>query len=87
MEGGNNMLVIAQKLHHAPAHGSKTPTGTNTPELNKYRLSVHFPDLRVGKTLVPAGVDRKEVWGTSPLDACKRMAEHFRAAEWVEVQA
>ena len=70
----------------SPTQGSKTPTGTNTPELSKYTALVHFPDLRVGKTLVPAGVDRKEVWGVSPLDACQRMAEHFRAAEGVEVE-
>jgi len=68
-----------------PIQRGKTPTGTNTPGLSKYRLSVHFPDLRIGKTTIPAGVDRKEVWGTSPLDACQWTAEHFRAAEWVEV--
>ena len=71
---------------NAPAQGSKSETGTNTPELTKYRLSVHFPDLQVGKCLVPAGVDRNEVWGVSPLDACQWMAEHFRSAEWVEVE-
>ena len=79
------MLATAKNLLHAPMHGSKTPVGRNTPELSKYTTLVHFPDLRIGKTLIPAGVDRKEVWGTSPLDACQWMAEHFRAAEWVEV--
>ena len=71
-----------------PVQGSKTPMCTFTPpysRLCKYRLSVHFPDLRIGKTTIPAGADRKEVWGVSPLDACQWMAEHFRAAEWVEV--
>jgi len=71
---------------NSPIQQGKTPTGTNTPELSKYTALVHFPDLQVGKTLVPAGVDSKEVWGTSPLDACRWMTEHFRAAEWVEVQ-
>ena len=78
---------MTANVSNNPIQGSKSETGTNTPELSKYTTLVHFPDLRIGKTLVPAGVDRKEVWGTSPLDACKRMAEHFRAAEWVEVQA
>jgi len=72
-------------VYSNPIHESKTPTGTNTPDLSKYTALVHFPDLRVGKCLIPAGVDRKEVWGISPLDACQWMAEHFRAAEWVEV--
>jgi len=71
---------------NTPVQGSKTPIGTNTPELSKYLLSVHFPDLQADKCFIPAGVDSKEVWGVSPLDACQWMAEHFRAAEWVEVQ-
>jgi len=77
---------MTANTHHTPARESKTPTDTNTPELSKYSLSVHFPDLQVGKTRIPAGVDRKEVWGVSPLDACQWMAEHFRSAEWVEVE-
>jgi len=72
--------------HHNPIHESKSEAGTNTPELSKYSLAVYFPDLQVGKCLVPAGVDRNEVWGVSPLDACQWMAEHFRSAEWVEVE-
>jgi len=79
------MLVTAKNTHHTSIRGSKTPTGTNTPELSKYTTLVHFPDLRIGKTIIPAGVDRKEVWGISPLDACQWMADHFRVAEWVEV--
>ena len=70
---------------NTPTQGSKSETGTNTPELSKYSLSVHFPDLQEGKCFVPAGVDQKEVWGVSPLDACQWMAGYFRAAEWVEV--
>jgi len=79
---------MTANTHHTPARESKTPTdtNTNTPELSKYRLSVHFPDLQIDKCLVPAGVDQKEVWGVSPLDACQWMAGYFRAAEWVEVQ-
>jgi len=73
-------------VSNTPIHESKTPTGTNTPELSKYTALVHFPELQVGKTLIPAGVDCKEVWGTSPLGACQWMAGHFRAAEWVEIR-
>jgi len=79
------MLATAKNLLHAPMHGSKTPTGTNTPDLNKYTTLVHFPDLRIGKTLIPAGVESKVVWGISPLDACQWMMGHFTTAEWVEL--
>jgi len=77
---------MTANTHHTPAQGSETPTGTNTPELSKYILDVHFPDLQVDKCFIPAGVDSKEAWGVSPLDACQWMAGYFRAAEWVEVQ-
>ena len=77
---------MTANVSNTPIQGSKTPTDTNTPELSKYRLLVHFPDLQADKCLIPAGVDSKEVWGVSPLDACQWMEEHFRAAEWVEVQ-
>ena len=76
---------MTKNVPNNPVQGSKTPTGTNTPELSKYSLILHFPELQVCKTLIPAGVDRKEVWGVSPLDACQWMMGHFRAAEWVEV--
>ena len=76
---------MTANVSNNPIQGSKTPTGTNTPELSKYTTLVHFPDLRIGKTTIPAGVDSKEVWGVSPLDACRWMAEYFTAAEWVEV--
>jgi len=79
------MLVTAQNLHHSPVQGSNCEAGTFTPRLQKYLVRVHFPVLWVGKTRIPAGVDRKVVWGTSPLDACQWMAEHFDSAEWVEV--
>ena len=77
---------MTANVSNTPIQGSKTPTDTNTPELSKYRLLVHFPDLQADKCLIPAGVDSKEVWGVSPLDACQWMAGYFRAAEWVEVQ-
>ena len=76
---------MTANAHHSPAQGSETPTDTNTPELSKYTALVHFPDLQADKCFIPAGVDLKEVWGVSPLDACQWMAEHFRSAEWVEV--
>ena len=79
------MLATAQNLHHNPVQGSKTPAGTFAPRLQKYLVRVHFPVLWVGKTRIPAGVDRKVVWGTSPLDACRWMMGYFTAAEWVEV--
>jgi len=80
---------MTANTHHTPVQGSKTPMCTFTPpcsRLSKYSLSVHFPDLQADKCLIPAGVDSKEVWGVSPLDACQWMAEHFRSAEWVEVE-
>jgi len=77
---------MTASTHHTTIQGNKTPTGTNTPELSKYTTLVHFPDLQVGKTLISAGVDSKEVWGVSPLDACQWMAGYCREAEWVEVR-
>ena len=70
----------------SPIQASNCTTDTNTPKLRKYTALVHFPVLWVGITRIPAGVEKEVVWGVSPLDACKWMAEHFRAAEWVEVK-
>ena len=79
------MPATAKNTHHNPVGESKTPTGRNTPELCKYSLNVHFPVLRIGNTVIKSGVDQKEAWGISPLDACQWVMSHFRAAEWVEV--
>jgi len=79
------MLATAKNLHHNPTQGSKVEAGTFTPRIKKYLVRVHFPDMHIGRTFIPAGVSRKVVWGTSPLDACQWMAEHFDSAEWVEV--
>jgi len=55
------MLATAKNLLHAPIQGSKAPINRNTPDLNKYTTLVHFPDLRIGKTLIPAGMENKIV--------------------------
>jgi len=79
------MLATAQNMHHAPVQGSNCEAGTFAPRIKKYLVRVHFPDMHIGRTFIPAGVSRKEVWGTSPLDACQWTAGYFTAAEWVEV--
>ena len=68
-----------------PIHDSKTPTGTNTPELSKYILILHFPELQVAGTTIPAGITRDTVWAVSKWDAIRFAAKQWRMANRVEV--
>ena len=63
----------------------ETARGTFIPELNKYRLKLHFPELTIGKTTIPAGCSKDTIWASSPLDAMTLAATQWRMAEWVEV--
>ena len=69
----------------SPIQGSKTPTGRNTPELSKYILILHFPELQVAGTTIPAGITRDTVWAVSKWDAIIFTAKQWRMAKRVEV--
>ena len=66
-----------------PTQGSKTPKGTNT--LSKYSLKLHFPELQVAGTTIPASITRNTVWAVSKWDAIRFAAKQWRMANRVEV--
>ena len=63
----------------------ETARGTFISELNKYRLKLHFPELYLAGTTIPAGCSKDIIWATSPLDALTLAATQWKMAEWVEV--
>jgi len=84
------MLATAQNMHHNPVQGSKVEAGTKAPakpekELKRYHVRLHFPELKVGRTVIPAGIKVKGIWATSPLDACIHMSDMWKVAIWAEV--
>ena len=69
----------------SPIQESKTESGTNTPELNKYSLKLHFPELQVAGTVIPAGATKDTVWAANRFDAIRWAAKKWKMAKRVEV--
>jgi len=63
----------------------ETARGTFIPELNKYRLKIHYPEIICAGTIIPAGCSKDTIWASSPLDAMTLAATQWKMAEWVEV--
>jgi len=81
------MLATAENMHHSPTQGSKTPEGTNTPRLNKYRVRLHFREIMCAGQVIPKGTSTEIVWGTSPLDAIIHKVDRYKDPEMVLVWA
>jgi len=81
------MLATAENMHHSPTQGSKTPEGTNTPRLNKYRVRLHFREIMCAGQVIPKGTSTEIVWGASPLDAIIHTVDRYRDPEMVLVWA
>jgi len=84
------MLATAENMHHSPTQGSNCDADTFTPakpqkELKRYHVRLHFPELKVGKVTIPAGVDDDTVWATNKFDAIRYTAKRYKAASRVEV--
>ena len=81
------MLATAENMHHSPTQGSKTPEGRNIPELNKYRVRLHFREIVCAGNIIPKGTSTEIVWGTSPLDAIVHQVNRYKDPEMVLVWA
>ena len=68
-----------------PIQQGKTESDTNTPELSKYSLELHFPELQVAGTTIPAGVSKDTVWAANRFDAIRWAAKKWKMAKRVEV--